>query len=262
MPFDMKKAQLATTSKEAATLIAKALGQRVGQLVTDTVKLGIDTALTPKARNMWTKTRGKRWLSHKKRVSRLQILHKAGAKRLGSVYTIGSVAAATYGAEVTGMPPGTLTTIRATRLKLDRMFVSGTHVDEQMLLQAPGYDPALRTQGAPLMRYHRELWCWRIDEMRPHDCLNPRELISAFDEAHKAVLAKGTHDGSPLVHAVKAAHQVGWVHKNATIILDQGGHEVDLWGGSINGGVTPTLCTSTPSNAANGVDDARFMLCV
>jgi hypothetical protein len=37
MPIDKKKAQVTTTSKEAAQLSAKALGERVGDITNDTV---------------------------------------------------------------------------------------------------------------------------------------------------------------------------------------------------------------------------------
>ena len=84
------------------------------------------------------------------------------------------------------MPKTTLTSMRVTRLKLDRMYTAGAHVGEQLLLQNKSYDPALRPQMAPLQRYHREVWIWQFPDLRPEDALNIKELNEAFNLAKKA----------------------------------------------------------------------------
>ena len=84
MPFDKKKAQLTTTSKEAAQIIAKALGERVGDITSDTVKLGIDSTLTPKMRKVWGKTRAKRWVGIKRRVKKPENPAKSWSPAVGA----------------------------------------------------------------------------------------------------------------------------------------------------------------------------------
>ena len=173
-----------------------------------------------------------RWKQVARRIKKQHVLKQAGAKRLGSVYTVGPVAAAIYGAEVTGMPPSALTSIRRQRLVFDRKYIIGANVNEQWLLEPISSDPGLRPQMAPLMRYHREVWNAFLPFLAPQDNLNLKELVSAFQGAENLVQTKQIAQSGPIGQAIVAAKAVGWSFKDPFTILDASGDPMSMSEGS------------------------------
>ena len=119
-----------------------------------TVKvLGLDTALQGKVRAKHKPTTRARIARDKARVALLRRLKPvAGTMRLGSVYQVGAVVQATFGAELHGLSPLQATNLRYQKLALDGLLLPGVSVAEQCALLPPQYDPALRPSFAPLER--------------------------------------------------------------------------------------------------------------
>ena len=111
--------------------------------------------------------RSQRWLGLKSRVKKLWKLKNTGARRVGQVYTTGTVSAAIYGAEVTGLPAEAVRQIRVTRLRLDGKYITGACTNEQITLETAAFDPGMLPQMAPLIRYHKEVWLNQFPEYAP-----------------------------------------------------------------------------------------------
>ena len=118
---------------------------------------------------------------------------------------MGTVAAAIYGAEVTGLPAEAVRQIRAMRLRLDGKFITGACTNEQITLETPAFDPGMLPQMAPLIRYHKEVWLNQFPEYAPKDLLNVKELREAFVTAESHANLGAWGQGGPISLAIKAA---------------------------------------------------------
>ena len=176
--------------------------------------------------------RSQRWLGSKSRVKKLWQLKNTGARRVGQVYTTGTVSAATYGADVTGLPTEAVRQIRAMRLRLDGKYITGACTNEQIALETAAFDPGILPHMAPLMRYHREVWLNQFGEYAPKDLLNVKELNEAFGTAVKHANLGAWDQGGPIALAIKAAKEVGWDFINAFTLKDAKGSVTSLWEGS------------------------------
>ena len=58
LPFDTKKAQLTSASKEVATIVHRRLAKRAGNITNTTIKLGIETAIKGRFRRILAQKTG------------------------------------------------------------------------------------------------------------------------------------------------------------------------------------------------------------
>ena len=185
LPFDPKKAQLMCTSRPLGKRILAMRGRAGGELVELAKKLGMDATLKMRKRG-WGRVARHRWTCNRVRVRKLRILVRVARAAGGRVYTAGFVAAATYAAELTGMPTRRIRTMRKERLELDRLYIPFADIGVQCSLERPAADPGWRIASAPLLRYAREVWLSSLPDKgadRPEDVLSLRELNRAFEDA-------------------------------------------------------------------------------
>ena len=93
----------------------RALKEKAGLPTWLAKNLGIDTSGgRPRSFRARCSTRSKRLAGTRPRVARLRRLAKAGAKKVGKIFTTGIRPQAVYGAEVHGLSPGELDRLERT----------------------------------------------------------------------------------------------------------------------------------------------------
>ena len=151
------------------------------------------------------------------------------------MFTPGIVAAVTYAADTTGAPANQLTSMRADKLSLDMEFLTGVDTELQCLLYPTAYDPCLKIQAAPLLRYHKEVW-WiglgTASNQCPGDVLSMTDIRQAHEQAQEWFKKGQYYKAGPVGHALHAASLVNWKFVTPFDIEDQNGDPISLWAGT------------------------------